>query len=218
VTEEITLVCFAVKEEANAFRRTVADRGGIETLLTGMGRRNADRAIRQALTQGRPAMVLSCGFAGGLNPKLASGKVVFAVEGNPPLESDLLKAGATKARIHCAERVAATAAEKRALREASGADAVEMESEVIGAVCAKHKIPFATVRVILDTADEDLPLDFNDLMTPDQRMDYAKLAVALLKSPGKTVALLKLQTRSTAAAEELARVLASIIPFCPQHR
>jgi nucleoside phosphorylase len=67
------LVCFAVKEEARAFRELVRDRQNVQVLLVGMGRRNAERAIRAALTQERPGLALTCGFAGGLRSELATG-------------------------------------------------------------------------------------------------------------------------------------------------
>ena len=204
------LVCFAVKEEARAFKKLAAKRGNLKVILVGMGKRNAERAIRAALAKERPQLVLTCGFAGGLRPDLVMGTVVFAADPETGLESALLAAGAKKAHFHCAEGVAATAEQKRALREATAADAVEMESRVICAVCREQRIPSATVRVILDTANEDLPLDFSQLMTADQKLSYGKLAVALAKSPGKVGGLLRLQKQTRAAAGSLAEILARV--------
>ena len=206
------LVCFAVKEEARAFQKLVEKGDSLRVILVGMGKRNAERAIRAALAEERPTLVLTCGFAGGLSAELATGTVVFAADSETSLEPALLAAGAKPARFHCAERVAVTVEEKRALREATGADAVEMESQIICSVCREQKIPSATVRVILDTADEDLPLDFNQLMTPDLKMSYVKLAMVLAKSLGKVGALLKLRKQSEAAATKLGQVLADLLP------
>ena len=205
------LVCFAVKEEARPFQKLVGERGNVRVILVGMGKRNAQRVIRAALAEARPDLVLTCGFAGGLRPELAMGTVVFAADPETGLEAVLLAAGGRSAHFHCAERVAATAGQKRALWETTGADAVEMESEIVCAVCREQKIPSAIVRVILDTANEDLPLDFNQLMTADQKMSYGKLALALAKSPGKVGALRRLQENSKAAAGKLAQVLAAVL-------
>jgi nucleoside phosphorylase len=198
-------VCFAVREEAKYFSSGLPP--DVRILLTGIGQRNAEKALRAALTGPRPGLVLSCGFAGGLDPQLATGTVVFAVDSVPGLDSALIAAGAQPGRFHCAPSIATTVQEKRLLREKTRADAVEMESQLICEICREEKIPCATVRVILDTAQEDLPLDFNRLMTSDQQMDYAKLALALVKSPGKVGALLRLQKQTDAAARKLAEVL-----------
>ena len=204
------LVCFAVKEEARAFQKLGGASRNVQVILVGIGKRNAERAIRAALAKERPDLVLTCGFAGGLRPELTMGTVVFSADPETGLEPALLAAGAKLARFHCADGVAATAEQKQALREATGADAVEMESQVICAVCHEQSIPCATVRVILDAAKKDLPLDFNQLMTPNQKMSYSKLALALAKSPGKLGALLRLQKEAGAAAGNLAEVLARI--------
>jgi adenosylhomocysteine nucleosidase len=204
------LVCFALKEEARPFHRRAGRRNDIRIILVGMGKRNAERAIRAALAQEQPQLVLTCGSAGGLRPELTIGTVVFDADAETGLEPALLAAGAQRARFYCSDRMATTAVEKRALRQSTGADVVEMESEVIRAVCRGQNIPSATVRAILDIAEEDLPLDFNLLLTAEQKLCYAKLALALVKSPGKVGALLRLQKQSQAAASRLAEVLARI--------
>ncbi len=159
-----------------------------------------------------PKILLTCGFAGGLRPELAGGTVLFDVEKSTGLEGALLSAHAQRGRFHCAERVAATAEEKRALWKSTGADAVEMESQIIRSLCQDRTIPSGTVRVILDTAGEDLPLDFNQLMTSDQSMDYRRLLWTVLRRPAKIKALLHLRRQSEAAADRLAEVLSEILP------
>jgi len=97
------------------------------------------------------------------------------------------------------------------LRKLTGADAVEMESGIIRAICREHNIPSATVRVISDPANEDLPLDFNLVLDAGQNLRRGKLALALAKSPGKIGALLQLRRQTRKAAERLAQVLTKAI-------
>ena len=205
------LVCFAVKEEAKVFQQILKMRPRARVVLTGIGEKNAEAAILAALQTAHPSLVISSGFAGGLNPALESGTIVF--DGvDPAMESELLASGGCGVKFHHADRVATTAAEKQKLHASTGADAVEMESRAIGAICERAGIPFATVRVVLDTANEDLPVDFNDLMTVGQKVSYLKLAGAVMKSPGKISGLKQLQRQSEAAALKLAHALVKIIP------
>jgi adenosylhomocysteine nucleosidase len=162
-------------------------------------------------------LILTCGFAGGLNPDLKLGEVIFELSepqlpsANSQLEAQILAAGAKPAKFFCADRIATTVAEKKKLRAEIGADAVEMESAAIHAVCRERGIPCATVRVISDTASEDLPLDFNALAKPDKNLDFGKLFLAIAKSPGKIPALMQLQKKTKFAAEKLAEVLEKLI-------
>jgi len=203
------LVCFALKEEAGPFRRATAGRNDISILLTGVGRANAERRVREFLATSAPSRVFTCGFAGGLNPQLPLGVVVFFTE-DTGLEEMLTSAGAKPARIFCASKIATTADEKDELRRTTGADAVEMESESIQTVCGEKGIPCATVRVISDTATEDLPLDFNKLAKTDLSPDYGKLAGAVLKNPSKIAALMRLKKNCGFAAQRLADVLTKV--------
>jgi adenosylhomocysteine nucleosidase len=229
------LICFALKEEAAPFRKMVAGCPDVSIVITGIGRKNAEKSVREFLAGGAsvpasrspetppsqvrlastlaaPELVLTCGFAGGLNPDLKLGDVVFELSTlNSQLSTHLSASGAKPARFFCAARIATTVAEKKKVRVETGADAVEMESAAIHAVCLERGIPCATVRVISDTANEDLPLDFNALAKPDMNLDYGKLAWAIARSPGKIGALLQLQKKTKYAAEQLANVLSRIL-------
>jgi nucleoside phosphorylase len=204
------LICFALKEEAAPFRKIAAGKTGITILLTGIGRQNAEKSLREFLATHSPKLVLTCGFAGGLNPDLKVGEVIFEIPQPSTFNLQLSTCGATPAKIFCADRIATTVAEKKKLRAETGADAVEMESAAIHVVCRERGFPCATIRVISDTANEDLPLDFNALSKPDKNLDFGKLFLAVAKSPGKIPALMRLQKKTKFAAEQLAEVLAKI--------
>jgi adenosylhomocysteine nucleosidase len=203
------LICVAVKEEAQALGRPrKSDNWRI--VITGMGRKNAEKSVREALASFRPELVITAGFAGGLNPHLNVGVVVFDEDAGAGLSEKLIKCGAVRGKFHCAEQVAVTAAEKWELWQATGADAVEMESAVIREICRAEKIPSATVRVISDGAGEDLPLDFNALMTAENKINYAKLAQMLLRGPQRIPQLIKFRQQTVMAAKKLAEALRSL--------
>lgn len=225
----IPLIVFAVPEETKAFLKRIAPkdrlngdkgvrcrRGSIgwertwptlRVLTTGMGTGNSKTAFEDVYSSARPSFVLTCGFAGGLNPDLPLGTVLFDTDAVFPLLGGLTSGGARRGTFHCADHVAVTVAQKAALRGSTGADVVEMESSVIRAACQERGIPSATVRVISDTAKEDLPLDFNALMTADYRLDFFKLARHLVCSPGKIPELMRFQNRVVFAADRLAETL-----------
>ena len=200
------LVTFAVKEEMKFF----PGGQGIRRYITGMGRDNAERAIETALAEIRPRLVLTCGFAGGLNPVLKSNEIVFSAEEGSPLYEALKQAGATPVSFFCARRVAITSEEKQRLWRGMGSDAVEMESESIRDYCRERDIPSATIRVISDTAHEDLPLDFNTLMSPAQKINYSKLTWALVRAPFKLAELLAFQQKTVDAAKSLGEFLSRV--------
>jgi adenosylhomocysteine nucleosidase len=210
-------VCFALAEEAGPFEKVCGNK--VRVFLTGIGRENADKAAREFLAAHRPALLMTCGFAGGLTRDLGIGDVLFEIRSNggagndayAAIRSKLAAAGAREAKIFCADRIATTAADKKKLREETGADAAEMESGAVQAVSAGHGIPCVTVRVISDTADQDLPLDFNKFLKEDKSLDMSKLMVAVAKAPWKMGALMELQKHTKLAAQRLADVLMQII-------
>jgi adenosylhomocysteine nucleosidase len=207
------VVCFALAEEAGPFQKQC---GAVPVFFTGIGKANAEKALREYLKDHSPGFLLTCGFAGGLDPRLNIGDVVFETANGTggkgeAVHAKLIAAGAKPAKIYCADRIASTVAEKKKLREETGAEAAEMESGAIQAVCRERGIPCATVRVISDTANEDLPLDFNEFLTPDKKLDMSKLMMSVAMKPWKMGALMELQKKTKLAAERLSEVLAKII-------
>ena len=207
------LVCVAVKEEARFFPDWLHLH--CQAWMTGMGRRNAVEGIRQAIALVQPKRVITAGFAGGLNPRLKFGTIVYEQDFDAGYGAKLEELGAVRATFHCHRRVAITAAEKSALWKSTGADVVEMESSAIRNICREEKIPSATIRVILDDASQDLPLDFNALMTPEDRIDYPKLIWAVLSRPGRIGKLLEFQQQTVAASRRLGAALAELLGAKP---
>lgn len=217
------LVCFAVKEEAKFFsplrevrvakgaREEVRLRAFCQVWITGMGRTNAARSIREAIEKVKPERVITAGFAGGLNPKLKVGDIIYDEDFDAGLGNQLEELGAVSAKFYCHKRVAITAQEKLALWKETGADVVEMESSVIRTICKEFRIPSATVRVISDDAHQDLPLDFNALMTSEDQIDYPKLIWAVLSKPSRIPKLMEFQRQTIFAARKLGSILQDVL-------
>lgn len=205
------LICFAVKEEAAPFRPFVANRPDLQILVTGMGAQNTKQAFIDALAKGKPRLVITCGYAGGLNPALPPESLVLNADTDFPLTQKLLQSGVRPGTYHCAMTVAVTTQEKAVLYAQTKCDAVEMESGIIRKICTEQGIPAATFRVISDAANENLPLNFNELMTPQMTMNFGKLAWALIKSPGKIPELMRFGKRVQSSAQKLGAALAQAL-------
>ncbi len=153
-----------------------AARGAIELRVTGVGKDRAKGSMAALLDQGvRPEAILSIGFAGALNESLRSGDVVLSrrlhateedevFEADAHLLSETEKAlGASPSPRHfvadnlTVPRMVTQAAEKGRLARASAAWVINMEDYWIGQATAGHGVPFLSVRVVLDTAHQEIP-------------------------------------------------------------
>lgn len=211
------LVCFAVKEEARPFVSNLRGSTTFNTLITGMGWKNAGEAIDRALVEFRPDLVLSCGFAGGLDPAHRPGAILFETD-QPQLAERCSALGAKSATFVCSPKVLSKAEEKLALRERSKADAVEMESGIIRRCCQERGVASATIRVIIDPVEQDLPLDLENVLTTRKRISAPKLACALLASPSRIKSLIDLRSDSIRVAKELGAFLERLLaPYDREH-
>jgi adenosylhomocysteine nucleosidase len=157
-------------------------------IANGPGARLVGRALAAKRDVDR---ILSVGFCGALDPALRVGDIVGA-EG-----------------VLTADRVAVTAAEKCLLREQTRASAVEMEAGAVEAKARDWGVPFSCVKVVSDTAAEDLPLDFNKFRDADGRFSRGKIALAALGRPSTMRGLIRLDRNCRLAAEKLGEFLAN---------
>ena len=164
------------------------------------------RQLRALLTVFDPTTirgVISFGIAGGLDPTLKSGDVVVATEvlagdtrwlAGLPLNEETIARVALGRRVvrgglAGVEYVVAARALKAALRSATGAAAVDMESHIAAAYAAEAGLPFAALRVISDPASRAVPALAMAAIKPNGDIDLRKVLRGVVRNPATLRAL-----------------------------
>ncbi|HEY4362383.1 MAG TPA: hypothetical protein VGN17_15515 [Bryobacteraceae bacterium] len=174
--------------------------GRFEFVANGPGRELVTEALRERRNVDG---IISTGFCGALDPALRVGDIVVAGEG---VRSGV---GFTRGEVLSADRVAVTAAEKRALRERTGAAAVEMEAAAVEAKANEWGVPYRCVKVVSDVAAEDMPLDFNLYRDEAGRFSLGRIALAAVMHPFTVMpGLMRLDRNCKVAAERLGEFFA----------
>ncbi len=143
--------------------------------------------------------IINTGYCGALDPALRIGDLVMWRGAEIP-STVPHQVG----EISSSDRVVATAAEKRQLREQTGALAAEMEAAAVKKIAAAWAVPFYCVRAVSDTAQEDFPLDFNLYRDPSGRFSLPRIAFAAVRRPFTRIpALRRLEAQCNVASESL---------------
>jgi len=87
----------------------------------------------------------------------------------------------------------------------TGAVAVDMESSAVAAIAADHGIPFIAIRVIVDTAADELPQAAVEAMQSG-RVRISRLILGIVRRPRDVAALMRLADRYRAAKRSLTEV------------
>ena len=176
-----------------AFAREISWKGDRWLLVAnGPGGRLAAQALG---TKREVDQILNIGFCGALDPSLRVGDVVHSPD-----------------RLTTLDRVAVTAGEKHRLYELTGASAVEMECAAVETKAREWGVPFRFVKVVSDSAVEDLPLDFNQHRDSQGRFSRARIMLAALRRPFRVIpGLLRLDRNCRLASEKLGAFLADSV-------
>ncbi len=175
---------------ASESRELAAIRGDWMKIVTGPGTAAVERALSKKIdVEG----IINTGFCGALDPSLTVGDIV-----------DWTQSPGDKPRFVCTPHVVITAQEKRELRRSTGASVVDMESFAVAKIAADWGVAFRYIRAVSDTADQDMPLDFNLYRDRDGNFSRARIALAAIRHPLTVLpGLLRLDRNCKLAAQRL---------------
>jgi len=234
-------IVFAVDIEADAFARLATERrelqaaglvfhegtvGGrrVAWCVGGIGAAAATRAARLLVAGHHPRLLVSAGFAGGLDPALPRGAVVrptkVILAGSPATAIALADPPDSSVITICtAERIIRTPAEKRDLAARTCAAVVDMESFAVAAVAREFDLPCASVRVVSDAAGDELPPAVAGLARPQSTLRRLGVALgAVGRRPRTAIDLWRLWEHAVLDGRTLAGALATLCGELPVPR
>ncbi len=207
----------------------IARQGGhskreIVLVESGPGGHRAVKAAHALIDAYRPRLVVSAGFAGGLDPHTRRQDLVVATSLFSTLGGEIALDPAVlvpwldevpklhRGRLLSVDRVVRLREEKQQLGRQHNALAVDMESFAVAKVCGDRAIDFLAVRAISDTVDDELPPDIGKLLA--QKSFAGQLGAAagsVFRRPAAVKDLFNLYQNALASSSRLARFLGTLI-------
>lgn len=194
--------------------------GVIGTFCAGGSARRALAGALALADRGAGAL-LSFGIGGGLDPGLAPGDLVvadwvIAADGrrfatDPAWRARLrrLPISVSVASIAGSDRMLHGPAAKAALRAATGAAVVDMESHGVAAAAAARRLPFMAVRAVADPAGRAVPWCARAGLSPDGRARPLPVLGRLILHPWELPALFAVARDRARALQSLRRLAAA---------
>jgi len=207
---------------------------------SGIGRDNAIRATSCLLESTSVDLLISAGVAGGIRQGLNVGDLVvaervgytkqvdFDVE-ELQLESDFVCkeeviqlarqcSNGMESKLHfgnllTVDKVISKASTKRRIGEQNSYLAVEMESAAVAEVACEREVEFAAIRSVSDDIDDDLHLDYDNMISNEGKVKVGSIALSVLKNPQKLAHLSRLNKQTRSAAKSLSYFMTKLIPL-----
>lgn len=183
----------------------------IVLVRSGMGCDSAKLALAEIAGKFDLERVISIGYAGALDPTLQVGELVVAdqvIHYKTPkpysLDKELIGTmpEARRGTLLTVDEVVASPPAKRAMREKYSAVAVDMETSALVEEAEARCLPFASVRAITDTANQEL-IDCSHLVAEDGDVSKLKAGWHILTHPGDLKGMIDLGKHAKLATANL---------------
>src|SRR6266478_4317377 len=192
------------------------DNRPIEVFHTGVGEKVCRQRMARFLQDRKLDCLISAGFAGALNNRLNVGDLLLA---NNCSTADLsgTRSSVSNLPIHIADLLTVpsmvdSSEERAKIGQATGAEAVDMETEFIARACAEHGVPLLSLRAISDTPRQPLPAPLSVLFDLDrQRTNAGRLAFYLAKNPPAIWRLISFARQIGRARERLSNGIVTLV-------
>ncbi len=206
----------------------------------GIGRENAIKAASCLLESMNVDLLISAGVAGGIRHGLNVGDVVVAErvgytrqeefdEEKLQLEADFTCKEEVvelarqfnndpELKLHfgnllTVDKVISQSSTKRRIGEQNSFLAVEMESAAVAEVAYQKGVEFAAIRSISDDIDDDLHLDYDNLISDEGKVKVTGIALSFLKNPQTLALLSRLNKQTKRAAKHMSYFMTKLVPL-----
>jgi nucleoside phosphorylase len=191
------------------------DNRSVEIFHTGVGRNSCEARIDNFFRVERPQYFIAAGFAGAVRDDLCAGDLILGKNFSDPTlfakANDVLSACVVK--LFTSPVIVDSIAERNEIARAQGADAVDMETEIISQACAKRGIPMLSLRVVSDSPRNPFPAPPKVLFNMQlQRTKPTELLGYLLQHPFALWRLIHFGRQVGQARATLARAIVDLVP------
>lgn len=225
---KIGVIC-GYRAEKDCIERAIAATGAsaeqFEIRLSGSSSARAQTLAERLAAQGC-AKLLSFGIAGGLDPVLAVGDIVFSnrvvtlldeAYGQRPqnkLERLSIRSGCrmVKGSVCGVDTIAFTPEEKARLFAATRAAAADMESHAVAREAEKYGLPFLVLRAVSDAAADTLPAYVAKGVNARGEPQILPILKGLAANPASLPLLLRLKRNTDKALASLEEAATRILP------
>ena len=211
----ITTVAGKIDNPENVGARESFRNRALEIFHTGVGEKVCRQRMARFLQDRQLDCLISAGFAGALNDQLNVGDLLLA-QNFSTAELSKARSLLVNLPLHVANLLTVplmidSNEERNKIARATGAAAVDMETEFIARACAEHGVPLLSLRAISDTPRQPFPAPANVLFNIErQRTSVMTLVLYLCKQPTRLPGLIRFASQIARARETLTEALVAV--------